>query len=41
LENEIEKRKIEASEKEINESINKIKASLPANKKVRRFSQRK
>jgi peptidyl-prolyl cis-trans isomerase C len=37
LDNEIEKRKIEANEKEINESIGKIKASLPANKKFADF----
>jgi peptidyl-prolyl cis-trans isomerase C len=37
LDNEIEKRKIEANENEINESINKIKASLPANKKFGDF----
>ena len=37
LENEIEKRKIQASEKEINESIEQIKASLPPGKKFADF----
>jgi peptidyl-prolyl cis-trans isomerase C len=37
LENEIEKRKILASEKEINESIKQIKASLPSGKKIADF----
>ncbi|MGD0021340.1 MAG: peptidylprolyl isomerase [Smithellaceae bacterium] len=37
LENEIEKRKVEASENEINESVNKIKANIPANKKFADF----
>jgi peptidyl-prolyl cis-trans isomerase C len=37
LENEIEKRKIQADEKEINESIEQIKASLPPGKKIADF----
>jgi len=37
LEDEIEKRKIEVTEKEINEAMSKIKASLPANKKFTDF----
>ena len=37
LENEIEKRKIQAAEKEINESIEQIKASLPPGMKIADF----
>ncbi len=37
LEREIEKRKIEANEQEISESTNRIKASIPANKKFDDF----
>jgi peptidyl-prolyl cis-trans isomerase C len=37
LENEIEKRKIQATEKEINESIEQIKTSLPPGQKIADF----
>jgi peptidyl-prolyl cis-trans isomerase C len=37
LENEIEKRKIQAAEKEINESIEQIKTSLPPGQKIADF----
>jgi PPIC-type PPIASE domain. len=37
LENEIEKRKIQATEKEINQSIEQIKESLPPGKKIADF----
>ncbi len=37
LENEIEKRKIQATDKEINESIEQIKASLPQGRKIDDF----
>jgi peptidyl-prolyl cis-trans isomerase C len=37
LENEIEKRKIQATEKEINKSIEQIKESLPPSKKIADF----